>query len=703
MTFKSKLSLLRADAGRSGARAKKKKQLVSAPTRVSLGKPPCILWSRPPDPIARSARFRLSDHACFLARADTLPWDAVDKIGELVKRKRCRRYQIRAARRRRREEEAMGQLVPAIDDDDDDVWPLSISSADRADVSAVSDRPPRGESTSRRGMSPDVAEPDDAVASDRPPSGESTLRDASPAMPEQTEEASAPDESDAGLVAPSIAGTSMPPPFNANITELVGPMRAAAALKLIDHLPTESDGVLWRVRRRVRRIVEQLAYLPILQTFEVLLYVRGDEPPPKPIILPDTPLLVLSLHEGHILDFVQLQSPAWAAGEEEQAALEAELLELARWQMAHMPVLPRKGEIHVGMSGRFYCLGVHDCYLKGSHNEVAEFRPRGPCRCSSKCSEAATLEAWRGRVQQARRVSGTFSGHMGNVMPTEESRQASLVENYFNSYAEARDVMDALTLEDQHGLCQSVENKVALGHADGGNHGQYNWLTFSAPTLVKRRLAADPTLDLGGWLALNELWLPFRPRLDIIFNSGALHCCIPHYSLVKYAADHEGMLREAGAYVEEGFADLELAAAYQSSIVGTTTFQQRAVTHKVLRAAEGQMCHRVLHGHVAAAATCPVPRTPEAAAAAKRDARTQELEMRARLRELDAGSCVRVVWESGEVRVGRVVEKPVVGAERCDRASDVGVRIRYEAHADRVMCERLGLMDWSLVRSCVSE
>ena len=38
MGFKSKLSVLRAAAGRSGARAKKEKQLASASARVSLGK-----------------------------------------------------------------------------------------------------------------------------------------------------------------------------------------------------------------------------------------------------------------------------------------------------------------------------------------------------------------------------------------------------------------------------------------------------------------------------------------------------------------------------------------------------------------------------------------------------------------------------------------------------------------------------------------
>ena len=64
--------------------------------------------------------------------------------------------------------------------------------------------------------------------------------------------------------------------------------------------------------------------------------------------------------------------PAAAAS----AQLLDELLSLARWQITHMPVLQRKGALHVSMPGRFYCLGTHLSQHDGVRHEVEVFGPR---------------------------------------------------------------------------------------------------------------------------------------------------------------------------------------------------------------------------------------------------------------------------------------------------------------------------------------
>jgi hypothetical protein len=79
-----------------------------------------------------------------------------------------------------------------------------------------------------------------------------------------------------------------------------------------------------------------------------------------------------------------------------------------------------------------------------------------------------------------------------------------------------------------------------------GNHGQYNYLAFALPELVRRRLRAEPELDVGVWaqekgeLLLPLAWLgedgePFG--LEVIFDSDGEHCCISHRSLLPYIDD----------------------------------------------------------------------------------------------------------------------------------------------------------------------
>ena len=475
------------------------------------------------------------------------------------------------------------------------------------------------------------------------------------------------------------------------------------------------DGFAARSRERCRQIVRLLAALPETQHYRGALYVRGDQPPSAPHELPVEPLIVLTLH-GDILYFALLITPPAVDGEkgEKQRSLAAWLLELAKWQMQHMPELPRKGGIHVGMPGMFYMLGVHHSQHAGAKHEVEAFAPRARCGCRRRCTEVEKIAAWRRHMKDVRGAVADSASFMAEVMPTEHARQAAAVENYFTAYAEHREVLEAAKLHDQDGFCMSVGNKASVAHGDAGNQNQFNVLFFTCPPRIAQLYAADHSYDLGVWgMEDGELFVPLAPRLHLIFNSSASHGIIPSHGLLQYSTSYTKMKSEGNAYARqckddalaairadpslmEDFQDEQLAAWYQSSIIGTTTFQQRAVTHQLLRAAQAGEPSRVLR---------PQPQleeelaeavlSPEEAMAARQEMRrakkVAEANMLSRLRQLQVGSRVRVSWEGGESAVGRVVEP--VSILLCVR--DIGVRIEYSLDQGLIVCnERLGVMTW---------
>jgi hypothetical protein len=159
-------------------------------------------------------------------------------------------------------------------------------------------------------------------------------------------------------------------------------------------------------------------------------------------------------------------------------------------------------------------------------------------------------------------------------------------------------------------MCASFSHKVSVLHGDGGNHAQYNYLIFVTGPLIDRKLKKDPKLDLGYWCQ-DHLVCKLRPRIEFIFNSAKDHACCPHASLLPYMRDYERLQSEAEKFeaccIEEtlieiradptlmmGFETELQAAHYLTSVIGFTTFQQRAVTHQMLRAAATGDIEKVL-------------------------------------------------------------------------------------------------------------
>jgi hypothetical protein len=293
-------------------------------------------------------------------------------------------------------------------------------------------------------------------------------------------------------------------------------------------------------------------------------------------------------------------------------------------------------------------------------------------------------------------------------MPTENARQVALGEQLLAPYAKHRAVVEKMMLGAQHGLCQSAGNKTSADHGDGGNHGQLNALAFSAPELIKRRLRDNPKLDLGVWEQEGgELLVPLSPRLEIIFNSGTGHACIAAKHLLPDCNNPEKLKGSAGDYSQqqfeealkavradpslmEGFEKEEDAAWYQSSLVGTTTFQQKAVTHQMLRAAAADTldcCVRARRTHIdvkrakveaaeaAAAAAAAIMAAAEAAeeaqsmrARTRANTRAEEGEVRKRG---DKALCA--VCASGTARMcGPLMMVLCDGEEGCEHGMHVG-------------------------------
>jgi hypothetical protein len=231
--------------------------------------------------------------------------------------------------------------------------------------------------------------------------------------------------------------------------------------------------------------------------------------------------------------------------------------------------------------------------------------------------------------------------------------------------------------------------------------------------------------DVGVWaMEYGELVTPLRPRLRLWFNSASTHQCLPSWDLLPWACEPARLATEATKFakmrtaealehvlrrpeLEAGFATPELAAAYHSSLVGSTTFQQRAVTHALMKAALADTLGKVLRP--ASWERGPAHARSAEATAGSGDARTHDerlppipaelsdkkeraLELQ-RLLDLERGEHIRVFWESGECHDGRVEE--VIAALD---VRDVAVLVYYP-HRDAQFSERLGFHRWMSIRS----
>jgi len=516
--------------------------------------------------------------------------------------------------------------------------------------------------------------------------------------------------SDGGGGADQRSKEEGPPTVDPAVESLVGPWSPKVHLTFIDSLPAPSCGFSERSRIRTRAILRGLAYLDVGVTYDCYVYVRPDTTSPdgEGFEVPnDGHRLVVTLHGGELIYFTLLTNPSLlAAGSREVKALHDELLSCMEWQMTHMPQLIRKSPIHVGMPGIFHALSVHLSQHGGSVGQIELTTARERCRCTRQCTADEQHTEWWRRRDIARQVVHSHAQDLNRTAPSEYGRQASEVENYLTPYEAHRKVLEEAKLEDQDGFCQSAANKTAIDHGDGNNHGQFNMLYFSAPELIWWLLHLDPDYDLGLWaMERGRVWTRLRPGLGLIFNSAAGHCVLPHKHLLRYVCDVEGLRRAATKYSTErtelalayvcaepdlmrGFAEAEQAAQFQSSLVGTTTYQQSGITHQCLRAAQIGRPERLLYHSWQAVPETQALETQPMSQEAKRAA---DREMQQRLLELHEGMCVRVVWETGEVHTATVVEtKPAL------EIRDVGVRLRYAS--GRVLEERLGCMEWKAMR-----
>ena len=509
------------------------------------------------------------------------------------------------------------------------------------------------------------------------------------------------------------ADEEAPPAFDPAVEALVGPLTPLSLLKIIDDLPPPSFGFSERSRIRTRAILRGLAFLDIGVTIDAYVYIRPEviSSDDEGFELPnDGCRFVVTLYNGELLYFLVCTNISWMrTSSAESMGLHTELVEMMEWQMCHMPELIRKAAIHLGMPGIFHSLSVHISQHPGAVAEIELTQPRGTCRCSRHCTPKQQQAEWRCRRDRARHLSNMQAKELNHAMPTEYARQAAPSEQVLEAYARCRDVLEEAKLGNQDALCQSAGNKTSVDHGDGNNLGQFNALWFSAPELIWRLLSLDPAFDLGVWsMERGRVWIALRPLLEIIFNSAAGHCCLASKVLLKHVTDADRLRLKACAYAHERtqvafahviadpslqgvFQDQLLAAQFQSSLIGTTMYQQRDVMHQCLRAATIGRPEQLLRQVWQPVVEEQTQLTPAQSKEAKRKA---EYAMITRLLELRVGMHVRVMWDFGEDRVGEVVEQPFIGIGQ--RVFDVGVRLCY---ADgQIMCERLGYMEWRLVR-----
>ena len=129
------------------------------------------------------------------------------------------------------------------------------------------------------------------------------------------------------------------PAYDPSRTERVGPMPPALFVRLIEGMPRLDDGRLWRLRQRALLLARGLAAQPSSAGFRVMLYVRGAEPPAKPIVV-RPPRLVLFGLRGCELYFILHLAPRGKGANclPTAEALEQDMLRVARYQMQHKKV-----------------------------------------------------------------------------------------------------------------------------------------------------------------------------------------------------------------------------------------------------------------------------------------------------------------------------------------------------------------------------
>jgi hypothetical protein len=231
--------------------------------------------------------------------------------------------------------------------------------------------------------------------------------------------------------------------------------------------------------------------------------------------------------------------------------------------------------------------------------------------------------------------------------------------------------------------------------------------------------------DVGVWaMEYGELVTPLRPRLRLWFNSASTHQCLPSWDLLPWACQPARLATEATKFakvrmadalehvirrpeLQMGFATPELAAAYHSSLVGSTTFQQRAVTHALMKATLADTLGKALRpaswerGPAQARSAQATTESDDVCVSDQRlppipaelsNKKERALELQ-RLLHLEKGEQIRVFWESGECHEGRVEE--VIAALD---VRDVAVLVYYP-HRDAHLSERLGCHRWMSIRS----
>ena len=551
-----------------------------------------------------------------------------------------------------------------------------------------------------------------------------------------------------------------PPAFDVERTELVGPMPPRVAWQLIHALPAVEDGDLYRARVRAAHTLLQWLEPPDSfdrAAFKVAIYVRSKVPPPAPIHVRPPRLILLHIYDRDLVCYVETIGPRGHA-----PGLTQTCLPLCRWSCAHMPVQLRHGAIHnpfgVPMCGEFRGWGIHMSQLKGAllqgrpcsvllsqpnffpqpsgRGGPATFPTSPPpplgakmqnevyvpdqCRCGDpECDMAA---GWHAGHAQARGLSREFTRVLEATHASEYARQAALRESYLEPYAEHKELVEAHTLGDQHGLFISSDNKTSLLH-DRENFGQFNFLRFICGERVAKRWKKGD--DLGVWAMLGgEIYTDIVPDLEIIFNAAMEHAAINSRELLplgcdpalgEAAAEHANKCREAALQdvradpaLMAGFKDENDAAKFHAGPIGLTTFQSPTVTAQFLRAANagcpGSVIYRRRgldpeHTEDKEHMEEPErePETPEGRKARVQGARRAKAAADALFLEqmlaLSVGDKIKVCWDERQAVVGEVMELPL----RALRAEDVSVRLQYES-LGCCMREFLHGYRWQVVR-----
>lgn len=168
------------------------------------------------------------------------------------------------------------------------------------------------------------------------------------------------------------------PHYDPTRTEMLQRLPLRRVLRLVQELPAAVDGQQRRERQRVEDLLGNGPWSGANGLgWKGYLYVRGESPPKEPYIIHPPRAVVFALFRGRVV-FLETVSPR---GDEAATPMgvqhEEELLDVARWAVNNLPVLPRKGSIHKGMPGKFYMHGVHASMAPGARHQVQRFWPEG--------------------------------------------------------------------------------------------------------------------------------------------------------------------------------------------------------------------------------------------------------------------------------------------------------------------------------------